>query len=67
MVEQKSGNVVLIASTYSLVSPNQSLYHNKETGEKQNKPIDYVATKSMIPNFVRYLGAAPDPSPDTCG
>ena len=51
MVERKSGNVVLIASTYSLVSPNQSLYHNRETGEKQNKPIDYVATKSMIPNF----------------
>lgn len=58
MVERKSGNVVLIASTYSLVSPNQSLYHNRETGEKQNKPIDYVATKSMIPNFVRYLGAS---------
>ena len=27
-------------------------------GEKQNKPIDYVATKSMVPNFVRYLGAS---------
>ena len=58
MLEQKSGNVVLIASTYSLVAPNQSLYHNRETGEKQNKPIDYVATKSMIPNFVRYLGTS---------
>ena len=58
MLTQRSGNIVLIASTYSLVAPNQSLYHNLETGEKQNKPIDYVATKSMIPNFVRYLGAS---------
>ena len=58
MITQESGNVVLIASTYSLVAPNQSLYHNRETGEKQNKPIDYVATKSMVPNFVRYLGAS---------
>lgn len=58
MLNQDSGNIVLIASTYSLVSPNQSLYHNRVTGEKQNKPIDYVATKSMVPNFVRYLGAS---------
>ena len=58
MLNQKSGNIVLIASTYSLVAPNQSLYHNRETGEKQNKPIDYVATKSMVPNFVRYLGTS---------
>ena len=58
MLTQDSGNIVLIASTYSLVAPNQSLYHNRETGEKQNKPIDYVATKSMVPNFVRYLGAS---------
>jgi NAD(P)-dependent dehydrogenase (short-subunit alcohol dehydrogenase family) len=58
MLTQQSGNVVLIASTYSLVAPNQNLYHNRETGDKQNKPIDYVATKSMVPNFVRYLGAS---------
>ena len=58
MLTQESGNVVLIASTYSLVAPNQNLYHNRETGEKQNKPIDYVATKSMVPSFVRYLAAS---------
>jgi len=55
MIVQGYGNIINVASTYSIVSPNQNLY--KFNGEKKAllKPIDYVATKSVIPNFTRYL------------
>lgn len=54
MLKKKSGNIINVASTYSLVAPNQDLY---KVNLKQlfYKPIDYVATKSMIPNFTRYI------------
>ncbi|HEV8065658.1 MAG TPA: SDR family oxidoreductase [Acidimicrobiales bacterium] len=54
MLRQRSGNVVNVASTYSLVAPNQRLY---ELGDEPPtyKPVDYVATKSVVPNFTRYL------------
>jgi len=55
MLIQKSGNIINVASTYSLVSPNQNLYNFNEEDNQLFKPIDYVATKSMIPNFTRYL------------
>ena len=55
MLKQKNGNIINVASTYSLVSPNQNLYKFNEESEQLFKPIDYVATKSMIPNFTRYL------------
>ena len=55
MLPQRSGNVINVASTYSLVSPNQNLYDFKCTAGRTFKPIDYVGTKSMIPNFTRYL------------
>ena len=53
MVAQKSGNIINLASTYSLVAPNQGLYDFG--GQISYKPIDYVATKSFIPNYTRYL------------
>ena len=53
--KKKSGNIINVASTYSLVSPNQNLYNFNEEDNQLFKPIDYVATKSMIPNFARYL------------
>ena len=55
MIVQGYGNIINVASTYSIVSPNQNLY--KFNGEKKAllKPIDYVATKSVIPNFTRYI------------
>ncbi|NJC26107.1 SDR family oxidoreductase [Neolewinella antarctica] len=53
MVEQGHGNIINLASTYSLVAPNQGLYDFG--GQISYKPIDYVATKSFIPNFTRYL------------
>ena len=55
MLKQKKGNIINVASTYSLVSPNQNLFKFNEDSDQLFKPIDYVATKSMIPNFTRYL------------
>jgi len=54
MLKQKKGNIINVASTYSLVAPNQSLY---DFGDNipNFKPVDYVASKSFIPNFTRYL------------
>lgn len=54
MLEQQSGHIINVASTYSLVAPNQSLY-DFGTGDQQFKPVDYIVTKSFIPNFTRYL------------
>ncbi len=54
MLAQGSGNIINVASTYSLVAPNQSLYDFGES-VKQFKPVDYVASKSFIPNFTRYV------------
>ncbi len=54
MLKQKSGNIINVASTYSVVAPNQNLYDFGE-GIKNFKPIDYIASKSFIPNFTRYI------------
>ena len=55
MIKQKMGNIVNVASTYSLVSPNQALYKSEEVKQTVYKPVDYVVSKSIIPNFTRYL------------
>lgn len=54
MLVQGRGNIINVASTYSMVAPNQSLYDFGE-GTKQFKPVDYIASKSFIPNFTRYV------------
>jgi NAD(P)-dependent dehydrogenase (short-subunit alcohol dehydrogenase family) len=54
MLKQGYGNIINVASTYSVVSPNQNLYDFGD-GIKNFKPIDYIASKSFIPNFTRYL------------
>lgn len=54
MLKQGHGNIINVASTYSLVAPNQSLY-DYGAGVSQFKPVDYIASKSFIPNFTRYL------------
>lgn len=54
MLAQGNGHIINVASTYSQVAPNQSLYDFGE-GIKQFKPIDYIASKSFIPNFTRYV------------
>lgn len=55
MLSRRSGNIINVASTYSLVAPNQSLYQTDPETPTVFKPIDYVGTKSMVPNFSRYV------------
>lgn len=54
MLIQGFGNIINVASTYSVVAPNQSLYDFGE-GINNYKPVDYIASKSFIPNFTRYI------------
>ncbi len=54
MLKQGFGNIINVASTYSLVAPNQKLYDFGD-GTIQYKPVDYIVTKSFIPNFTKYL------------
>jgi len=56
MVKRRYGNIINIASTYSLVAPDQSLYFSDST-RSSVKPVDYIASKSFIPNFTRYLAS----------
>ena len=46
----KKANIINIASTYSLVSPNPNLYD-----KKQNKPVDYIISKGSIPILSKYI------------
>jgi NAD(P)-dependent dehydrogenase (short-subunit alcohol dehydrogenase family) len=55
MLEQKRGNIINVPSTYALVAPNQGLYRVPGQDRQTYKPVDYVATKSMLPNLTRYL------------
>ncbi|MDB5272131.1 MAG: family oxidoreductase [Chitinophagaceae bacterium] len=54
MLKQGHGNIINVASTYSVVAPNQNLYDFGQ-GTQNFKPIDYIASKSFIPNYTRYL------------
>lgn len=54
MVKQGSGNIINVGSSYSVIAPNQTLYYFGE-GNIKYKPVDYVASKSFIPNFTRYI------------
>jgi len=54
MLVQGQGNIINVASTYSLVAPNQQLYDFGH-GIESYKPVDYIARKSFIPNFTRYI------------
>ena len=55
MLAQGQGNIINVASSYALVSPNQGLYDFGAPGGQTFKPVDYVGTKSSIPNLTRYL------------
>ena len=54
MVQEGKGNIINVASTYSLVAPNQRLY-DFGVGKTAFKPVDYVVSKSFLPNFTRYI------------
>jgi NAD(P)-dependent dehydrogenase (short-subunit alcohol dehydrogenase family) len=55
MINNKNGNIINVASTYSLVAPNQELYNINDGPQNIYKPADYVISKSVIPSFSRYL------------
>jgi NAD(P)-dependent dehydrogenase (short-subunit alcohol dehydrogenase family) len=55
MLAQGKGNIINVASSYGLVSPNQALYEFGSGKPQTYKPVDYVGTKSSIPNLTRYL------------
>jgi NAD(P)-dependent dehydrogenase (short-subunit alcohol dehydrogenase family) len=57
MLKKGKGNIINVASTYSLVSPDPGLYGDKNASGYLPKPVDYVVTKSVVPNFTRYLAA----------
>jgi|TARA_Y100000031_G_C8200311_1_gene375866 NAD(P)-dependent dehydrogenase (short-subunit alcohol dehydrogenase family) len=51
-----AGNIINVASIYSIVAPNIALYNKKSSSKNQrNKPIDYVISKSSIPNLTKYI------------
>jgi NAD(P)-dependent dehydrogenase (short-subunit alcohol dehydrogenase family) len=56
MLKQGYGNIVNVGSIYSLLAPNKKLYNFGEE-EVLFKPVDYVVSKSFIPNFTRYIAA----------
>lgn len=55
MLSQGFGNIINVASTYALVSPNQNLYDFGDESGILFKPVDYIVSKSFIPNFTRYV------------
>lgn len=56
MVEQGSGVIVNICSTYGLVGPDQRLYADSDDTQPDiYKPITYSVTKSAVLGFTRYL------------
>lgn len=55
MLKQGYGNIINVASTYSMVAPNQSLYDFQDGEPIKYKPVDYIASKSFVPNFTRYI------------
>ena len=51
-----AGNIINVASIYSIVAPNLALYNKKLSSINQkNKPMDYVISKSSIPNLTRFI------------
>jgi len=53
-LQQNGGCIINVGSTYSLIAPNLGLY-DFPTSKIRYKPVDYVASKSFIPNFTRYI------------
>ena len=51
-----SGNIINVASIYSIVAPNLALYNKKLSSiNNKNKPMDYVISKSSIPNLTKFI------------
>jgi NAD(P)-dependent dehydrogenase (short-subunit alcohol dehydrogenase family) len=56
MARAGRGSIINISSIYGVVSPDQSIYEYRRTGDETFfKPVAYSASKSGVMNLTRYL------------
>ncbi len=55
MLEQRSGSIINICSTYGLVGPDQRIYRRPGQEVQSYKPVFYSVTKSGVLGLTRYL------------
>lgn len=58
MLEQGSGSIVNVSSTYGINGPDQRLYEPDDPNQPRSfKPVTYTVTKSAVIGFTKYLAA----------
>lgn len=57
MVENGSGSIINVSSTYGMVAPDQSLYHDSRGVQTFVKPPAYSVTKSGVIMLTKYLAS----------
>jgi NAD(P)-dependent dehydrogenase (short-subunit alcohol dehydrogenase family) len=57
MVEQNSGSIINIASTYGITAPDQSIYKDQLGNQSFYKPPAYSVTKGGVIMLTKYLAA----------